>query len=97
MSSGNAKASLKLRQSRGRGEKNVQKGIISETEVALKRTVVWLGSHLQRLIGKYSFDAKEWKPKERKLRMGLQTANADSTQGLDNRQESLKRGQEWRI
>ena len=67
MSSGDAKASLKLRQSKV--GQNVQKGVISETEVALKRTGVWLGRHLQTLAGKYSFEAKEWKPKGRKLRM----------------------------
>ena len=38
LSSGNAKASLKPRQSKG--GQNVQKGVISETEVALKRTGV---------------------------------------------------------
>lgn len=67
MSSGNRNASLKLRQSKtGR---NIQKGVISETEVVLKRTGIWLGRHLQRLVGKYSFEAKEWKPRGRKLRM----------------------------
>lgn len=67
LSSGNAKASLNLRQSK-EGQ-NVQKGVISETEVALKRAGIWLGNYLLRLVGKYSFEVKEWKPKGRKLRM----------------------------
>lgn len=46
-----------------------RRAIISETEVALKRTGVWLGRHLHWLMRRYSFDAKEWKPEGRKLRL----------------------------